>query len=139
MTDLTPVLREFLDAHIVGVLVTDPRQGHPRPSVVYYVRDGEQLLISTVQTRHKALDVGASGWASLCVMGLERPFPSATFSGAAEIRTKDIGRATAALAQRFMGAEETPEPQTDEALAGVGRVILAIKIERVAAVSFLDG
>ncbi len=139
MTVLAPALQEFLDAHIVGVLVTDPRQGHARPTVVYYVRDGDWLYISTVTTRHKALDVRASGWAALCVMGTERPFPSATFSGAAEIRTTDIGAATAAVAQRFMGTEETPEPQTDEALAGVGRVIIAIAIERVAAVSFMDG
>ena len=138
MTELSPALADFLDAHIVGVLVTDPRQGHARPSVVYYVRDGSQLLISTVATRHKALDVAASAWAALCVMGLERPFPSATFSGPAEIRTKEIGAATALVAQRFMGAEQTPEPQTDAALAGVGRVILAITIERVASVSFID-
>jgi hypothetical protein len=38
-----------------------------------------------------------------------------------------------------MGAEQPAEQQSDEALAGVGRVILAIAIERVAAVSQLDG
>jgi hypothetical protein len=72
-------------------------------------------------------------------MGHERPFPSATFSGAAEILTADIGAATAAIAQRLMGTEQPPEPQSDEALAAVGRVILAITIERVAAVNYLDG
>jgi hypothetical protein len=43
------------------------------------------------------------------------------------------------VAQRFMGSDEPPEPQSDEALAGVGRVILAIAIERVTAVNHLDG
>ena len=37
-----------------------------------------------------------------------------------------------------MGTEELPEPQTDEALAGVGRVIIAITVERVAAVNYLE-
>ncbi len=37
-----------------------------------------------------------------------------------------------------MGTDEPPEPQTDEALAGVGRVIIAITVERVAAAGFLD-
>ena len=37
-----------------------------------------------------------------------------------------------------MGTEELPEPQTDEALAGVGRVIIAITVERVTAASFLE-
>jgi len=114
------------------------RRGRPRQSVVYYVRDGARLLISTVADRRKARDVQQTGWASLCVPGQERPFPSATFSGPAEIRTEGIGPATAQVAQRFMGAEELPEPQSDEALAAVGRVILAITIERVAAVNHLD-
>ena len=80
-----------------------------------------------------------SGWASLCVMGAARPFPSATFSGTSEILTEDIGAATAALAQRFTGSDEPSEPQSDAALAAVGRVILAITIDRVAAVSHLEG
>jgi PPOX class probable F420-dependent enzyme len=138
MAALTPLLEEFLDSQIVGVLATDPPQGRPRQSVVYYVRDGGRLLVSSVAGRHKVQDVERTGWASLSVMGSERPFPSATFSGSAEIVTENIGAPTAALAQRFMGTAEPPQPQTDEALAGVGRVIIAIAIERVAAISFLD-
>jgi Pyridoxamine 5'-phosphate oxidase len=137
MSVLTPALREFLDGEIVGVLATEPPQGHARQSVVYYVREGDRLLISSVAGRRKVTDVEGSGWASLCVMGLEHPFPSGTFSGAAEVLTTGIGPATAALAQRFMQADEPPEPQTDEALAAVGRLILAITIERVAAVTHL--
>ena len=138
MSALTPNLREFLDSQIVGVLCTDPPQGRPLQSVVYYVRDGERLLVSSAVGRRKVLDVERTGWASLCVMGGERPFPSATFSGTAEILTENIGAPTAALAMRFMGSDEPPEPQSDEALAGVGRVIIAIAIERVAAVSHLE-
>lgn len=138
MSALTPQLEEFLDAQIIGVLATDRPAGAPLQSVVYYAREGERILISSVAGRRKVRDVEATGWASICVMGFERPFPSATFSGAAEILTENIGAATAAVAQRFMGAEEPPEPQTDEALAGVGRVIIAITVERVAALSHLD-
>jgi hypothetical protein len=135
---LTPTLEEFLDAHIVGVMGTDPAEGHPLQSVVYYVRDGERLLISSVLGRRKVVDVQRTNWASLCVMGTERPFPSATFSGPAQVLTENIGTPTAAIAQHFMGTDEPPEPQTDEALAGVGRVIVEIAIEHVGATSFLD-
>ncbi len=139
MAALTPVLEEFLDGEIVGVLATAPPQGRrPLQSVVYYVREGNRLLVSSVLGRRKVQDVERTAWASLCVMGSERPFPSATFSGAAEIVTENIGPPMAALAQRFLGSDEPPEPQTDEALAGVGRVIIAITIERVAAMNFLD-
>lgn len=138
MSVLTPVLRDFLDEHVVGVLASEPDGGHARQSVVYYVRDGERLLISSVAGRAKVRDVETAGWASLCVMAPQHPFPSATFSGPAEVLTHDIGPPTAAVAQRFMQADEPPEPQTDEALAAVGRVIIAIAIQRVAAVSHLE-
>ncbi len=139
MSPLTPALREFLDGQIVGVLATEPPRGHARQSVVYYVRDGDRLLISSVAGRRKVSEIEQTGWASLCVMGQERPYPSATLSGPAEILTEGIGPATAAVMQRLMGVEEPPDEQTDEALAGVGRVIIAITVERVAAVSYLDG
>jgi PPOX class probable F420-dependent enzyme len=138
MSVLTPRLRELLDAQIVGVLLTEPEHGRPLQSVVYYVREDDRLLVSSVAHRRKVRDVQRTGWASLCVMGFVRPFPAATFSGPATILTKDIGPATAALAQRFLGTEELPEQQTDEALAGVGRVIIAIAVERVTAANFLE-
>jgi len=130
-------LEELLDAQIVGVLATDAGD-EPLQSVVYYARDGDRLMISSTTARRKVRDVERTGWASLCVMGFERPFPSATFSGPATVLTQDIGPPTAACTQRFMGTDEPPEPQTDEALAGVGRVIIAINVERVAAASWLD-
>ena len=55
-------------------------------------------------------------------MGHEPPYPSATFSGPAEILTENIGAPTAAIVQRMTGAAEPPEAMSDEALAEVGRV-----------------
>jgi PPOX class probable F420-dependent enzyme len=137
MGELTPELRGFLDANRVGVLATKPRNGRPRQSLVYYAREGGHLLISTEAQRLKAKDVERSGWASLCVMGHEPPFPSAVFSGSAEMLTKDIGPPTAAVMQRIADLPEPPEPQTDEALAQVGRVVMRIAIERVSAVNYI--
>ena len=137
MGGLTDELREFLDAHRVGVLATIASDGKPRQSVVYYARDGDRLLVSTMSARLKAKDVERTSWASLSVRGDEQPYPSATFSGPAEILTKDIGPPTALIIQRIGGTEELPEPQSDEALAEVDRVILAITVERVTAVTHM--
>ena len=93
MGALTPELTDFLDSHRVGVLATIRDSGKPRQSVVYYARDAERLIISTESKRLKAHDVRRSGWASLCVLGHEQPYPSAVFSGPAEILTEDIGPA----------------------------------------------
>jgi PPOX class probable F420-dependent enzyme len=137
MGDLTDQLREFLDAHRVGVLATIAEDGKPHQSVVYYARDGDRLLISTLSARLKAKHVKRTGWASLSVRGDVPPYPSATFAGPAEILTEDIGPSTALIAQRIAGTDEPPEPQSDEALAEIDRVILAITVERVSAVTHM--
>jgi hypothetical protein len=71
-------------------------------------------------------------------MGHESPYPSAVFSGPADITTKDIGRPTALIMQRIADLPEPPEPQSDEALAEVGRVVLRIAVERVGAVNYVS-
>jgi PPOX class probable F420-dependent enzyme len=106
---LTEDLRHFLDANTVGVIATPAVDGRPRQSLVYYVRDEDRLLISTLTDRLKARDVRRSGWASLCVMAHEPPYPSATLSGPAEILTESIGAATAAIMSRIANtAEQAP-------------------------------
>jgi PPOX class probable F420-dependent enzyme len=134
---LTPELREFLDSNPVGVMATLADDGRPRQSLVYFARDGDRLLISTLADRLKAGDVRRTGHASLCVMGHEPPYPSATFSGPAEILTTGIGPASAAIVQRITRAARPPEPMSDEMLAEAGRVILEITVETVTAASYI--
>jgi PPOX class probable F420-dependent enzyme len=134
---LTEDLRHFLDANTVGVIATPAVDGRPRQSLVYYVRDENRLLVSTLTDRLKARDVRRSGWASLCVMAHEPPYPSATLSGPAEILTESIGAATAAIMWRIANTAEQPERMSDEALAEIGRVILAITVERVTAQNYI--
>ena len=134
---LSDELRAFLDREPVGVLATVAADGKPRQSLVYFVRDGDRLLVSTMVDRQKSRDVRRTGWASLSVMGHEPPYPSATFSGPAEILTEGIGAPTARIVQRISGAAEPTHPMSDDELAALGRVLLAINIERVAAASYI--
>jgi PPOX class probable F420-dependent enzyme len=136
--ELADELRRFLDGQPVGVLATRPAEGNPRQSLVYFAREGERLVISTLANRAKARDVRRSGWASLCVMAHEPPYPSATFSGPAEILTENIGPPTARVMQRITRAHEPPEAMSDEALHEAGRVILAITLERVSAANYIE-
>ena len=92
----------------MGVLATLAADGRPRQSLVYFAREGDRLLISTLADRLKARDIRRTGQASLCVMGHEAPYPSATFSGPAEILTTGIGPASAAIVQRITAAAEPP-------------------------------
>ena len=138
MSALSPQLEAFLDEQPVGVLATVSEEGRPRQSLVYFARRGDRLLISTVAGRWKAKDVERTGWASLAVRGGEPPFPSATVAGPGRIRTDGIGADTAAVMHKIPGGQAPPEPQSDAALAEVGRVILEIEVERIGPVSYLD-
>jgi hypothetical protein len=57
--------------------------------------------------------------------------------GPGEAPVRDIGAPTARIAQRITGSAEPPEPMTDEAPAEAGRVVLAITIDRVGAISYV--
>jgi hypothetical protein len=138
MTALAPAARAFVDANPVGVLALEQAGGKPHQSLVYFTLDGDTLAISTLADRLKARYAERTGWASLCVMGHERPFPSVTMAGPARIRSEAIGAATAKIAAKAMGVTDPPEPQTDAALAAVGRVILEIDVEKVGPVSYVE-
>ena len=138
MSTLDPEVAAFLDGQRLGVVATVSERGHARQSVVYFVRDGERLLITTEADRWKARDAERTGWASLCVRGDAPPYPSATIAGTATVQREDIAIPTARIAQNVMGLDEPPEPQPEEALTAAGRVILAIAIEQVGPVTYIE-
>ena len=133
MLDL-PV-REFLTAGRVGVVCTVRPGGRPRQSVTYYILDSDRILISTESKRAKARDVIRDGWASICVIGHEPPYPSVTVEGPARIRASDIGQATARIFAAITGSEVGP--LSDEELARLDRVILEITCAKVYGASYL--
>lgn len=135
---LTPEVEALLDRVPVATMATEAADGRPRQSVVYFARDGDRVVVSTEATRGKARDVVRTGWASLSVRTAEPPYPSATIAGPARVLTEGIGAPTAAVMQRITGSDEPPPIQTDEALAGVGRVIVEITIAKVTAANYLD-
>jgi hypothetical protein len=54
MTVLPDGVQAFLDEQPVGVLATRSAAGRVHQSIAYYVRDGDELLISTEAPRRKA-------------------------------------------------------------------------------------
>jgi hypothetical protein len=134
---LSTELAELLSSHSVGTLGTVGENGLPRLSVVHYANRDERIFISTLRERAKAKDIERRGWAALSVRGEEPPYPSATFIGSAVVRTAGIGEDTALIMGRIAGLPEPPEPQSDDALAEVGRVMIEITVARVASAAHL--
>ena len=107
---LTPELTDFLDAHRVGVLATIGGRQATAVRRLLRARRRAPADLDRVQAAQGARR-RRSGWASLCVLGHEQPYPSAVFSGAAEILTEDIGPPTAAIMQRIAGMPSRPSPE----------------------------
>ena len=77
------------------------------------------------------------GWASICVMGQEAPYPSVTAEGPACIRTAAIGQATARIFAAISGDQAAP--LSDKDLARLDRVALEITCAQVYGASHFPG
>jgi len=65
--------RAFVETHRTCIFGFQRKQGPPSMSVVYYVVDGDDLLVSTMRERAKAKAVRRTGEASLCVLDEKWP------------------------------------------------------------------
>ena len=127
----------FLEAVPVGCLATTTADGKVRQSVVYFAVESDQIVISTESKRGKARDVERTGTASLCVQGPAKPYPSVTLEGPARIVRNAIGPPTARIWARIAGSPPG-DAMSDEELAAIDRVILAIDVDRVYGASNLE-
>ena len=65
--------RDFVARHRTAIFGYNRRQDGPAMTVVYYVLDGDDLLISTMAARAKALAVRRSPKVSLCILDEQWP------------------------------------------------------------------
>jgi general stress protein 26 len=98
---LEPRVRSLLETVPVGVIATQRRDGRARQSTVYFVLDGDTIWISTEAARAKVIDVGRSGWASLCVVSPSAPFASVTVEGRASVQATGIAQQDAQVVMGY--------------------------------------
>ena len=60
--------RAFVETHRACIFAFQRKSGPPSMSVVYYVMDGDDLLISTMAARAKAKAIARTREASVCVL-----------------------------------------------------------------------
>lgn len=126
---MTPEERaKFLAEHRLCVVGYARSDGPPSLSPVYYVMDGNDLVISTTRTRAKAKAVRRDPAVSVCVLGEQMPFPYLTVYGMARIEEGDAAGLMMRIGERMTG-----RPVPDSARAGMeqrardeGRVILRV-------------
>ena len=124
--------REFLSSHRLCVVGVARRRGPPSLSPVYYVMDGDDLLISTTASRAKAKLIRRDPAVSVCVLGEQPPFPYLTLFGHGRIEEEGATDLLARVGEAISGRPVTPEARAalDERARSEGRVVLRVAPER---------
>jgi PPOX class probable F420-dependent enzyme len=65
--------REFVRGHRTAIFGYNRKQHGPAMTIVYYVMDGDDILVSTMAAREKAKAVSRNGKVSLCVLDEQWP------------------------------------------------------------------
>ena len=122
--------REFVRAHRTAIFGYGRRDHGPAMTAVYYVMDGDDLLVSTMAERAKAKAVARNPKVSLCVLDEKWPPTYLLVYGTARIVTDfdavvDLGmRIMALMAQRPM--PESCRPDVAERARREKRIMLRI-------------
>ncbi len=129
---MTPEERkQFLLAHRLAVAGAYRRSASPQLSPVYYVLDGDDLLISTTATRAKAKAVRRDPRISLCVLGEQSPFPYLTVYGRGRIEDEGAVHLMMRVGEKMTGnpVPDSMRPAIEERARREQRVVLRVTPE----------
>jgi PPOX class probable F420-dependent enzyme len=123
--------RQFVRGHRTCIFGY-ARQAHgPAMTVVYYVMDGDDLLVSTMAARGKAKAVSRDGRVSLCVLDETWPFSYLQVYGIGVLE-RDQALAVDVLSRvvGLMAGQEVPagrRPQLEQMAQDEQRVVIRVR------------
>jgi len=132
--DVTEDQREFLRTHRLCIVGYARTSGPPALSPVYYVMDGDDLLISTTRTRAKGKVIARNPEVSVCVLGEQMPFPYLTIYGTGRIEDQGAAALMMRVGEAMSGnpVPESARPAVEERAQTEQRVVLRVTPERFA-------
>jgi PPOX class probable F420-dependent enzyme len=122
--------RAFVERHRTAIFGYNRRQDGPAMTVVYYVVDGDDILVSTMAARAKAKAVERNQKVALCV--LDEQWPPTYLQVYCDAKVETDHDATVDLATRIAGVMAgTPMPEEVRSLVADGvsredRVVLRL-------------
>ena len=134
MPSLTPEILAFLDEPRFGVLATVNPDGSVQQTVMWFVVDGDEILMNTATGRRKDLNLRRDGRASLC---FEDGYRYLTLNG--RVSLDDDPETTQADALRLAlryHTEEEAQAMMREHFSQQQRLGLRMTIERMDARGF---
>jgi PPOX class probable F420-dependent enzyme len=123
--------RQFVRDHRTCVFGYARREHGPAMTIVYYVMDGDDILVSTMDARSKAKAVDRNPQVSLCVLDEQWPPTYLQVYGTATVE-RDPGQAADLLRQvvELMAGEPVPDErraQIAEMAREEQRVVLRVR------------
>jgi PPOX class probable F420-dependent enzyme len=122
--------REFVERHRTAIFGCNRRHDGPAMTVVYYVVDGDDILVSTMSARAKAKAVLRNPKVALCILDEQWPLTYLQIYCDAKVETDQT--ANVDLAMRIAGVmagQAMPEevrPLVSEGVLREGRVVLRL-------------
>lgn len=123
--------RQFVRDHRTCVFGYARKADGPAMTVVYYVMDGDELLVSTMAERAKAKAVARDGRVSLCILDEKWPVSYLQVYGNGVVET-DPGLAVDVLTRvvGLMAGEEVPasrRPQLAQMARDEQRIVIRVR------------
>lgn len=122
--------REFVRTHRTCIYGYERRHGPPSMSVVYYTMDGDNILISTMAKRAKALVAQRNPEVSLCILDEKWPLSYLLVYGKATLDFEPKAAVDMFMKMKeIMSGVPTPEserPAIAEVCAREGRIVVRI-------------
>ena len=122
--------RGFVASHRTAIFGYNRRQDGPAMTVVYYVLDGDDVLVSTMAARAKAKAVGRNQKVALCV--LDEQWPLSYLQVYCDSKVETDHDANVDLAMRIAGVmagapmPEEVRPMIAEGVTRENRVVLRL-------------
>jgi PPOX class probable F420-dependent enzyme len=122
--------REFVAGHRTAIFGYGRRQDGPAMTIVYYVLDGDDILVSTMAARAKAKAVERNQKVSLCI--LDEQWPPTYLQVYCDAKVETDHDANVDLAMRIAGVmagQPMPEevrPMVAEGVSRENRVVLRL-------------
>ncbi|AGL19042.1 PPOX class F420-dependent oxidoreductase [Actinoplanes sp. N902-109] len=114
MTVFDESTRALLDGPNFAVVATLTAGGAPHTSTVWYLRDGDAVLISITADKLKARNLARDPRISLTVSDRANPYHSVDIRGSAELVTDPAKALPARLAERYLGSADANPPEPAE-------------------------
>jgi PPOX class probable F420-dependent enzyme len=132
----TPDQDAFINRNRWAVVTSLRKDGSPTNSVIFYAREGDELVFSTTLSRLKAKTLARDPRIAFTVLDEGQPFGFVTVEGTATIQGDDIVPGHIEINKAMRRIDEFTPPDGYEAgLKSAGRVIIRVKAERVSGVT----